>query len=121
MSELSNTQSITGGPYCQRIWSSERRPVWVIGVDISMSALSSAIHNTGHLPRPTETRACRPLAPDLQATGTALQFLCLASLELTTPDARAVTKDSAYRSQRTCAESAAEVLSLAFCPIAVWR
>jgi hypothetical protein len=38
----------------------------------------------------------------------------MASLDLTTRDARAVTKDSAYRLQRTCAEPAAGVPGLFF-------
>jgi hypothetical protein len=65
--------------------------------------------------------ACRVPAPDLQTTGTAAQLLRLASLALATRDARAVTHDSAYRLQRTCLGSAARVLGLVFCLIAVWR
>jgi hypothetical protein len=41
MSEQSTAKSITEGAYCQRIWSSERRPVWVGDTDVEMSAYPS--------------------------------------------------------------------------------
>src|SRR5260370_42213598 len=49
-----------------------------------------------------------------------MTFLVAVYFEATC-DGGAVTKDSAYRLQRTCAESAAGVLGLVFCLIAVWR
>src|SRR5260370_20030787 len=91
-------------------------------VDIAMSDLSSAIHNTGHYhvrPRPV---CLSPSCARLANNGHGRRSSCaLTSLELAARYARGVTKDSAYRLQRTCAESAAEVLGLVFCPIAVWR
>jgi hypothetical protein len=94
----------------------------VIRVDIAMSALSSAIHNTGHYhvrPRPV----CLPPSCARSANkGHSRRSSCvLASLDLATRDARTVTNDSAYRLQQTCERSAAGVLGLVFCSIAVWR
>jgi hypothetical protein len=87
-----------------------------------MSALSSAIHNTGHYhvrPRPV---CLSPSCARSANNGHGRRSSCaLTSLDLAARYARGVTKDSAYRLQRTCAESAAGVLGLVFCPIAVWR
>src|ERR1700738_1848375 len=45
---------------------------WVISVDIAVSALSSAIHNTGHTTTSDrDPSACCLPAPFLQTTGTA--------------------------------------------------
>jgi hypothetical protein len=38
-----------------------------------------------------------------------------------THDAGAIVQESAFRLQQTCAASAARVLGLFFCPIAVWK
>ena len=76
-----------------------------------MSALSSAIHNTGHYhvrPRPV----CLPPSCARSANnGRSRRSSCvLASIDLVTRDARAVSKNLAYRLQQTCERSAAEVL-----------
>jgi hypothetical protein len=86
-----------------------------------MSALSSAIHSTGHYhvrPRPI----CLPLSCARSArNGHSRCSSCvLALLDLATRDARTVTNDSAYRLQQTCERSAAGVL-VWFCSIEVWR
>src|SRR5258708_33172885 len=86
-------------------------PVWVIRVDIAVSALSSAIYNTGHYsvrPRPV----CLPPSCARSANnGHSRRSSCvLASLDLATRDARTVTDDSAYRLQQTCERSAAGAL-----------
>jgi hypothetical protein len=74
------------------------------------------------LPRPTETHLLVAfLRPICKQQVRPPQLLPLASLDLATRHGRAVTKGSAYRLQRTCAESAAAVVDLFFCPIAVWR
>jgi hypothetical protein len=92
-----------------------RLPLRIICVDIAMSDHSSAIHNTGHYhvrPRPV---CLSPSCARSANNGQSRRRSCvLASLDLATLDASAVTKDSAYRLQRTCAESAAEVLGLVF-------
>ena len=80
-----------------------------------MSHLSSAIHNTGHY----HARA-RPVCSSSSCARSAnnghsrRSSRVLASLNLATRDARAVTNESAYRLQRTCAESAAGMLCLVF-------
>jgi hypothetical protein len=104
---------------CNYIWKGAW-PIWFIRVDIAMSALSSDIHNTGASPRPTETRLLvaflRPICkqrarpPQLLHPGFARSG-----------GAECNTKDSANQPQQTGVESVAGVLSLAFCPIAVWR
>ena len=87
-----------------------------------MSALSSAIHNTGHYhvrPRPV----CLPPSCARSANnGHSRRSSCvLASLDLVTRDARTVTNGLAYRLPQTCDRSAAGVLGLVSCSIAVWR
>src|SRR6266487_6176826 len=74
-----------------------------IRIDIAMSALSSAIHSTGHYhvrPRPI----CLPLSCARSANNghSRCSSCVLASLDLATRDARTVTNDSAYRLQQTC-------------------
>src|ERR1700730_9827905 len=68
------------------------------------------IHNTGHYHvRPRGVCLVAFLHPICERRARPPQLLRLASLDLATRDARAITKDSAYRLQRTCAESAAGV------------
>jgi hypothetical protein len=87
-----------------------------------MSDLSSATDNTGHYHvRPRPVCLSSSCARSAKHRHCSCRSRALASVDLTTRDPRAVTKDSAYRLQRTCAESAAGVLGLVFCPIAVWR
>jgi hypothetical protein len=93
----------------------------VIRVDIAMSALSSATHNTGHYrvrPRPV----CLPSSCARSANnGPSRRSSCvLASLDLATGEARTVTNVSAYRLQQTCERSAAGCWS-GFFSIAVWQ
>ena len=87
-----------------------------------MSALSSAIHNTGHYhvqPRPAcLSPCCARIANDRRNRGSSG---VLASLDLVPRDAPTVDKDPAYRLHRIYAESARGVLCPAFCPMAVWR
>jgi len=80
--------------------------LWVIRVDIAMSALSSAIHNIGHYHA---------------NNGHNRRSSCvLASLDLATRDARTVTNDAAYRLQQTCARSSplqAQKRRVLACPV----
>jgi len=69
-------------------------------VDMAMSDLSSAIHNTGHYHvRPRPVLLVAVLRPDLQTTGAAY---VLASVDL----ANLTHVRPPKRLQRTCAESA---------------
>jgi hypothetical protein len=85
-----------------------------IRVDIAMSAISSAIHNTGHYhvrPRPVcLSRSCFRSAKNRHSRSSCV----LASLDLATRDTRAAAKEPASRLQRSCAEPAARVLGLIF-------
>jgi hypothetical protein len=76
--------------------------IWVIRVDIARSALSSAIHNTGHYhvrPRPVcLSPSCARSAKNQHSRRSSC---VLASLDLATRDARTVTNESAYRLQQT--------------------
>jgi hypothetical protein len=94
----------------------------IIRVDIAMSGLSSAIHNTGHYHvRPRPVGLPSSCARSANNGHSRCSSCVLTLLNLTTRNACAATKDWTYRLQRTCAESAAGVLGLVFCPIAVWR
>jgi hypothetical protein len=79
---------------------------------MAMSDLSSAIHNTGHYHvRPRPVLLVAVLRPDLQTTGAAY---VLASVDLVTRYARAVTKDSAYRLQRLSDQEIIQFSAFAF-------
>ena len=80
------------------------------------------LDNTRHCLAPPRRVCLSPSCARSANNGQSRRSSCvLPSLDLVTHDACGVTKDSAYRLQRTCAESAAGVLGLVFCPIAVWR
>jgi hypothetical protein len=65
----------------------EECPLRGIRVDIAMSALSSAIYDTGHLPRPTEPRVivaflrpiCKTMGTELRITVTVHLIRALSS------------------------------------------
>jgi hypothetical protein len=80
-----------------------------------MSVFSSAIDNTGHYHVRPRHVSLSPSCARSANNGHSYRSSCVvASLDLATRYARAVTKDSGYRLQRTCAESDAGVLGLVF-------